>query len=249
MKAKILIDTMKVTAIGADISNNDVSCSPSLIENLEKDIPKLLELGAEKAALTNITGDDVAIAAFCRDELLEKVNAGIVEILRDNAEDLGDLNGISTDPDKAGEGISYAEANLHEEGYHDAIIMHFDTYGGEGFVEDVANAAIEAATGMKNVIDVSDRIGERHDIPGVGYVSNDTDDPVVVVTVDNLEQIAVVAGAMAGAALGCKNTYLVRRHTPCNVLPGSVLVSLTAMTNGNIIDLAIPFENKTRILG
>ena len=98
MKAKILIDIMKVTAIGADISNNDVSCSPSLIENLEKDIPNLLELGAEKAALTNITGDDVAIAAFCRDELLEKVNAGIVEILRDNAEDLGDLNGISTDP-------------------------------------------------------------------------------------------------------------------------------------------------------
>ena len=95
MKAKILIDIMKVTAIGADISNNDVSCSHSLIENLEKDIPKLLEIGAEKAALTNITGDDVAIAAFCKDELLEKVNEGIVEILRDNAEDLGDLNGIS----------------------------------------------------------------------------------------------------------------------------------------------------------
>ncbi|MEE0925405.1 MAG: hypothetical protein U0L35_06875, partial [Methanobrevibacter sp.] len=112
---------MKVTAIGADISNNDVSCSHSLIENLEKDIPKLLEIGAEKAALTNITGDDVAIAAFCKDELLEKVNAGIVEILRDNAEDLGDLNGISTNPDNAGEGISYAEADLHEEGYHDAI--------------------------------------------------------------------------------------------------------------------------------
>ena len=239
---------MKVTAIGADISNNDVSCSLSLVENLERDIPKLLELGAEKAALTNITGDDVAIAA-CKDELLEKINAGIVEILRDNAEDLGDLNGISTDPDKAGEGISYAEADLHEEGYHDAIIMHFDTYGGEGFVEDVANASIEAASGMKSVIDVSDRIGARHDIPGVGYVSNDTDDPVVVVTVDSLEHIAVVAGAMIGAALGCKNTYLVRRHTPCNVLPGSVLVSVTAMTNGNIIDLAMPFENKTRILG
>lgn len=240
---------MKVTAIGADISNNDVSCSDSLIEKLEADIPRLLKIGASKAALTNITGDDVVIAAFCKDELLEEVNAEIVEILRDNAEDLGDLNGISTDPEKAGEGISYAEAYLHEEGYHDAIIMHFDTYGGEGFVEDVANAAIEAASGMKNVIGVSDKIGQRHDIPGVGYVSNDTDDPVVVVTVDSLEQIAVVAGAMVGAALGCKNTYLVRRHTPCNVLPGSVLVSITAMTNGNIIDLSIPFENKTRILG
>ena len=34
MKAKILIDIMKVTAIGADISNNDVSCSSSLMFNL-----------------------------------------------------------------------------------------------------------------------------------------------------------------------------------------------------------------------
>ena len=98
---------MKVVAIGADISNNDVSVSDSLVENIEKDIPKLLELGAKKAALTNITGDDVVITAFVEDELLETVNAGIVEILRNNAEDLGDVAGISNDPDNAGEGISY----------------------------------------------------------------------------------------------------------------------------------------------
>ena len=48
---------MKVVAIGADISSNDVSVSQSLVENIEKDIPKLLDLGAKKAALTNITGD------------------------------------------------------------------------------------------------------------------------------------------------------------------------------------------------
>ena len=82
---------MKVVAIGADISSNDVSVSESLVENIEKDIPKLLELGARKAALTNITGDDVVITAFVEDELLETVNAGIVEILRNNAEDLGDV--------------------------------------------------------------------------------------------------------------------------------------------------------------
>lgn len=240
---------MKVVAIGADISNNDVSVSDSLIENIEKDIPKLIELGAKKAALTNVTGDDVVISAFVEDELLETVNAGIVKILKDNAEDLGDLDGISTDPDNAGEGISYAEAKVQDEGYQDAIIMAFDTYGGEDFVEDVANSAIEAASGMKSVIDVSDRIGSRRDIPGVGYVSNDTDDPVVIASVSQLEDIAVVAGAMIGAALGHKNTYLVRRHTPCNVLPGSVLVSITALMNGNMIDLSIPFENKTRILG
>ena len=57
------------------------------------------------------------------------------------------------------------------------------------------------------------------------------------------------ASAMIGAALGHKNTYLVRRHTACNVLPGSVLVSVTALMNGNMIDLSIPLENKTRILG
>ena len=163
---------------------------------------------------------------------------------------LGDVAGISNDPDNAGEGISYAEANLEEGHYQDAIIMAFDTYGGESFVADVANSAIEAASGMKAVTGVSDKIGTRRDIPGVGYVSaTDTDDPVVVVSVNELEQIAVVASAMIGAALGNKNTYLVKRHTPCNVLPGSVLVSVTALMNGNMIDLSIPFENKTRILG
>ena len=197
---------MKVVAIGADISSNDVSVSDSLVENIEKDIPKLFELGARKAALTNITGDDVVITAFVEDELLETVNAGIVEILRNNAEDLGDVAGISEDPDNAGEGISYAEANLEEGPFQDAIIMAFDTYGGESFVADVANSAIEAASGMKSVTGVSDKIGTRTDIPGVGYVSiDDTDDPVVVV--------------------------------------------VTALMNGNMIDLSIPFENKTRILG
>lgn len=239
---------MKVVAIGADISSNDVSVSDSLVSNIEKDIPKLIDLGAKKAALTNITGDDVVISAFVEDDLVETVNQGIVQILKDNAEDLGDLNGISTNPNEAGEGISYAEAKVNDEGYHDAIIIGFDTYGGESFVEDAANSAIKAAKGMDSVIDVSALIGESMEIPGVGYVSSETDDPVVVATVKELEQIAVVAGAMIGAVLGNKNTYLVKRHTSCNVLPGSVLFSVTACMNGNLIDLSIPFENKSRIL-
>ena len=45
---------MKVVAIGADISSNDVSVSDSLVENIERDIPNLIELGAKKAALRNI---------------------------------------------------------------------------------------------------------------------------------------------------------------------------------------------------
>ncbi len=214
---------LKVTAIGADISKNDVSCSNTLVENIEKKLYKLIDLGASHAALTNVTGDDVVVSAFVEDDLLETINAGIVEILKECAESPG-----------------Y---------YPDAIILGFDTYGGEPFVADVANSAIKAARGMDNLTDVSELIEfKTRKIPGVGYVSSETDDPVVVATVENIESVGVIAGAMIGAALGNKNTYLVERGTPCNVLPGSVIFSATALMNGNVIDLAIPFQNKTRIL-
>ena len=240
---------MKVTAIGADISKNDVSCSTTLVENIEKNLFKLKELGASHAALTNVTGDDVVVTAFVEDDLLETVNEGIVNILKDCAENLGDLSGISDNENDAGEGISYAEAKFRPGFYPDAIILGFDTYGGEPFVGDVANSAIKAARGMNNLTDVSDLIeAKTRKIPGVGYVSSETDDPVVVATVENIESVGVIASAMIGAALGNKNTYLVERGTSCNVLPGSVIFSATALMNGNIIDLAIPFQNKTRIL-
>ena len=240
---------MKITAIGADISRNDVSCSNTLVENIESDLYKLKSLGAKDAALTNVTGDDVVVSAFVEDDLLENVNEGIVNILKDNAENLGDLSGISQNPDDAGEGISYAEANIRPDRYPDAIVLGFDTYGGESFVGSAANSAIEAAKGMENMTDVSDLIeAKSKKIPGVGYVSPETDDPVVVATIENIESVGVVASAMIGAALGNKNTYLVKRGTSCDVLPGSVIFSATAFMNGNVIDLAVPFENKTRIL-
>ena len=240
---------MKITAIGADISKNDVSCSVTLVENIEKNLYKLKELGARDAALTNVTGDDVVVSAFLEDDLLEMVNEDIVNILKECAENLGDLSGISTSPNNAGEGISYAEAKIRQDRYPDAIVLGFDTYGGETFVGDVANSVIAAAKGMKNVTDVSDIIENKTKrIPGVGYVSSQTDDPVVVATVEDMESVGIVAGAMIGAALGNKNTYLVKRGTTCNVLPGSVIFSATAFMNGNVIDLSIPFENKTRIL-
>ena len=71
----------------------------------------------------------------------------------------------------------------------------------------------------------------------MGYVSSETDDPVVVANVENIESVGVIASAMIGAALGNKNTYLVERGTTCNVLPGSVIFSATAYMNGNLIDL------------
>ncbi|WP_370005579.1 hypothetical protein [Methanothermobacter sp. KEPCO 2] len=240
---------MRITSIGADISDNDTSCSRELINALEASIPGLLDAGAESAALTNITGDDVVISAFVEDDMLEDVNRAIVEILRDSSESLGDLKGISDEPDGAGEGISYAEALVRQDRYPDAVILAFDTYGGEEFVADVANSAIQAAGGMDGVTDVSQEIkpGVRR-IPGVGYVSDKTDDPVVVATIEDMESVGVVAGAMLGAALGHKNVYLVKRGSPSHVIPGSVIVSATAFLNGNLIDLSVPFEERTRIL-
>ena len=240
---------MKITAIGADISKNDVSCSSELVEAIEKNLQTVKDLGARDVALTNVTGDDVVVSAFVEDDLLEPVNEGLVNVLKMSAENLGDLSGISDTPEDAGEGISYAEATIRKDFYPDAIILGFDTYGGEPFVADVANSAIEAAKGMKNCTDVSDYIEPKtRKIPGVGYVSPETDDPVVVATVENIESVGVIAGAMIGAALGYKNVYLVKRGATCNVLPGSVIFSATAFMNGNVIDLAVPFENKTRIL-
>lgn len=240
---------MKIIAIGADISKNDVSCSTMLVETIEKNLYKVKELGARYVVLTNVTGDDVVVSAFVEDDLLEVVNEGIVNVLKESAENLGDLSGISSTPEEAGEGISYAEANIRQDRYPDAIVLGFDTYGGESFVADAANSAIDAAKGMKDLTDVSDYIEPKiREIPGVGYVSPETDDPVVVATVENIESVGIIASAMIGAALGNKNVYLVKRGTTCNVLPGSVIFSATAFMNGNVIDLAVPFENKTRIL-
>lgn len=240
---------MKVIAIGADISENDTYCSADLIKNLENSLEILIDLGADHATLSNITGDDVVISAFVDDDLVEKINQGVVQILKENAEDLGDLEGISSTPDGAGEGISYAEARIQEDRFPDAIIMAFDTYGGEDFVGEVANSTLTAAQGMKGVTDLSAPLRSGSIcIPGVGYVSDKTDDPVVVATIEELESVGTVAGAMLGAALGNKNVYLVKRGSPSHVIPGSVITTITAYMNGNIIDLAVPFEARTRIL-
>ncbi|KZX16474.1 hypothetical protein [Methanobrevibacter curvatus] len=241
---------MKTIAIGADISSNDVSTSKSLIKNVENDLYKLKELGAIASGLTNVTGDDIVVSAFVKDEDLKKINAGIVEILTDNAENLGDLEGIASNPKDAGEGISYAEAKIRQNRYPDAIILGFDTYGGEDFVGDVANSTIKAAIGMDGLTDTSSLLENKSKkIPGVGYVSSETDDPVVIATVEDMDSVGVISSAMIGAALGNKNVYLVKKGTPAYVIPGSVILSATAFMNGNIIDLAIPFEERTRILG
>lgn len=241
---------MKLTAIGADISMNDVSCSCSLIQNIERDISQLMDAGAYKAALTNITGDDVVIGAFVDDDKLESVNSKIIDILRKNAESLGDIGGISKTPGDAGEGISYAEAKIREDRYPDAVIVAFDTYGGEEIVGKVADSAIKAARGMDDVTDIGGGgVTGTLKVPGVGYISDQTDDPVVVATIENIESVGTVAGAMVGAAIGNQHVHLVRRGTPSYVIPRGIIMSVTAFMNGNVMDLAVPLFERMRISG
>ena len=121
---------MKITAIGADISKNDVSCSSKLVETIEKNLQSVKDLGARDVALTNVTGDDVVISAYVEDDLLETVNEALVDVLKKSAENFGDLSGISDSPDDAGEGISYAEASIREGFYPDAIILGRTLCGG-----------------------------------------------------------------------------------------------------------------------
>jgi hypothetical protein len=240
---------MKLTAIGADISANDVYCSYSLIKNIERDISILKDFGANYAALTNITGDDLVISAFVPDEDLEAVNSGIIDLFKKNAENLGDIKGISKTPGGAGEGISYAEAKIRQDRYPDAVIVAFDTYGGESFVGKVANSVIKAATSMDNVTDIGGGILDgTFKIPGVGYVSSSTDDLIVAATIEDIESVGTVAGAMVGAATGIQNVYLVERASPSYVIPGSVIMTVTAYMNGNVIDLAVPLSNRMKIL-
>lgn len=241
---------MKILCHGIDISDNDVSCSNSLIDNVEESLYKIEEAGASKALLSNITGDDIVITAIIEDDnLVEIVNKSIFDVLKDNALGFDDLNGVGLKREDAGEGISYVELDLNPKFYPDAIVISFDTYCGEYFVESVAQSAVDAASGMKDVYNVESSIidGVKH-IPGVGYVSNQTDDPVIVANVTHVEQVGVVAGAMIGAILGNKNTYLVKRHTPINVIPGSVIFTATAIMNGNLIDLAEYFSFRSQIL-
>ncbi len=241
---------MKMLCHGIDISDNDVSCDDSLIHDIEDDLYKIKDAGAIHALLSNITGDDIVISAVIDDDsLVETVNQSIFQVFKDNARGFDDLNGVSLKRENAGEGISYVELDLNPDFYPDAIVISFDTYCGEYFVENVARSAVEAACGMSDVYNVSSSIvNSITHIPGVGYVSNLTDDPVVVANVTNVEQVGVVAGAMIGAILGNKNTFLVKKHTPINIIPGSVIFSVSAIMNGNIIDLAEYYDYRSRIL-
>lgn len=240
---------MKMVCFGIDISDNDISCSDELISDVESSLHEIEDAGAKFARLSNITGDDIVITAVLEDEYLTSVNKSIFNVLKENARGFDDLNGVGKTPEEAGEGISYACVDMNKKYYPDAVIIGFDTYCGETFVDKVARSAYNAACEMESVGDICcSSVSNTLEIPGVGYVSSQTDDPVIVASVENVEQIGVVAGCMIGAILGNKNTYLVKRHTPANVIPGSVICSVTAIMNSNVMDLAQPLAYRMRIL-
>ena len=241
---------MKMICMGLDISDNDISCSNLDIKKIDESLSRLVDENIIFSKITNITGDDIVVTTIINDDnTLEVVNKKVYDILYKHALGFDDLDGVSANIECAGEGISYAQIDLNPKFYPDAIVVAFDTYCGESFVSDVALKATKAAQGMDNVGCIScSVVNDIKEIPGVGYVSSHTDDPVIVASVENTEDVGVVAGAMIGAILGCKNTYLVSKATDCNVVPGSAIFTVSAIMNCNIIDLSSAFIYRCRLL-
>jgi len=235
---------------GVDISDNDISCSDELIMDVQRSLDRIYSVGASIVRLTNITGDDIVVTAVVDDDNdVPRVNKAIYDVLCGCARGFDDLNGVSDDESSAGEGISYVEVELNPDFLPDAVIVSFDTYCGESFVGKVADDAMHAAMGLDYVGSVGNSVVDGvREIPGLGFVSSETDDPVVVASVLNVDYVGVVAGAMIGAILGNKNTYLVRRGTVADVIPGSVIFTVTALMNGNVIDLSEHFSYRFRLL-
>ena len=241
---------MKMICMGLDISDNDISCSKDIVNNVDESLSEIVDDNVIFSKITNVTGDDITVTTIINDDSSrDATNKRVYDILHENALGFDDLDGVAKSRADAGEGISYAEIELNRDFYPDAVVVAFDTYCGESFVSDVALKATKAIEGMDNVGSVScSVVDDVKKIPGVGYVSKDTDDPVIVASVENTGDVGVVAGAAIGAILGYQNTYLVRRNTPCNVIPGSAIFSVSAIMNCNIIDLSHAFIHRCRLL-
>ncbi|XRO75401.1 hypothetical protein ACO3TA_00530 [Methanocaldococcus sp. 28A] len=224
-----------IVSIGVDISDNDVKTNPKVNELVNKEVKERLSVLGIKACISNITGDDIVVTSFVPKNLIEENNKIIFEILNKYAESFNDLNGISKEKDKAGEGLSYAIAEAKSE-YGDAIIVAFDTYGGESFVDEMALFVKEI--GEKFGYNVGCSVSnEAVKIPGVGYTGAESDDPVVVITVEELNDIKKLAGLIYGGLLNFDKLYFVKNGEGINILPPGVIYTMCAFLNGNVIDL------------
>ncbi|XRO77257.1 hypothetical protein ACO3VM_01640 [Methanocaldococcus sp. 10A] len=224
-----------IVSIGVDISDNDVKTNPKVNELVNKEVKERLSKLGIKACVSNITGDDIVITSFVPEDLIAENNKIIFEILNKYAEGFDDLNGISKEKDKAGEGLSYAIAEAKSE-YGDAIIVAFDTYGGESFVDEMALFVKEI--GEKFGYNVGCSVSnEAVKIPGIGYTGAESDDPVVVITVEELDDIKKLAGLIYGGLLSFNDLYFVKNGEGVNIIPPGVIYTMCAFLNGNVIDL------------
>ncbi|MDK2790894.1 MAG: hypothetical protein PWP15_1403 [Methanothermococcus sp.] len=224
-----------ISSIGVDISSNDVQTNPRVNEKIERELKLELSKIGVKSALTNITGDDIVITSLVPDKLVEETNKKIFQMLKKHAESFDDLEGVSKNPETAGEGVSYAIAEAGSE-YGDSIIVSFDTYCGESIVNEMALFVEEI--GRKFGYDSSSSVSSKPvEIPGIGYSGTCTDDPVVVITIENIQNLPKLAGMIYGGLLGFDRVYFTRMSSPTNIVPPGVIYTMSAFLNGNVIDL------------
>ncbi|WP_459201815.1 hypothetical protein [Methanococcus sp. CF] len=235
-----------ISSISVDISSNDVETNEFVNEKIERELqPEMAKLGV-KSKITNVTGDDIVISSFVPEDRLEEVNKIVFKLLHKHAEGFDDLNGVSKNPETAGEGVSYALSKTASE-YGDSLIIGFDTYCGEDFVNEAALFVEEI--GKKFGYDSSSSVSDvPKEIPGIGYSGVSTDDPVVVITLENVKNLQKIAGMIYGGLLGFENVYFVKRGSPTSIMPPGVIYTMTAFLNGNAIDLYDGIKRKNNML-
>ncbi|HIP84363.1 MAG TPA: hypothetical protein EYH15_02605 [Methanothermococcus okinawensis] len=223
-----------ILSIGVDISSTDVEVDPDITEKISRELPLILPKGV-KAAISNITGDDIVITSFTPERLIEDVNRAVLHLLKKHAKGFEDLEGVSKNPEEAREGVSYAVARAGSP-YGDSVILSFDTYGGEDVVDEIA--LFVGDIGRKYGYDVGVSVSEEpKEIPGIGYTGRETDDPVVVVTFEDLKDLPKLSGLIFGGLLSFENLYFVRNGSPVEIVPPGVIYTMSAFLNGNVIDL------------
>ncbi|AEH06166.1 hypothetical protein [Methanothermococcus okinawensis] len=234
-----------ITSISIDISSNDVETNPIVNEKIRREL-SLITHPDVKSALSNITGDDIVITSFVPENLIEETNKNIIKLLKKHAEGFEDLNGISEHPEDAGEGVSYAIAKAGSK-YGDSLIVSFDTYGGEDIVNEMALFVEDI--GKKYGFDVGSSVSNKpKKIHGVGYSGIATDDPVVIITFEELKELPKLAGLIFGGLLSFDNLYFVKKGTATNILPPGVIYTMSAFLNGNVIDLYDGIRRKYNLL-
>ncbi|NPB02180.1 MAG: hypothetical protein GXO28_04640 [Methanopyri archaeon] len=223
---------LRAVSFSADISDSDVRVPRPLLKRVARDLKRVENEfeGVLYARLGPVCGDDLSAVYVVEEDHLEDVNRAVFEIFRKyGGEDVG---GVSEDPEEAGEGPSYAEAGCPDSEYQDLVVALFDTYAGENRVQEIAELCDAALDPLCYDHDVS---GPGRRIPGVGYVGEGTDDPTLIATTSSLDQVGPCVGCLVGVGRGA-GALPVERCERADVLPGTVMLSVVAVLNGNVVD-------------